>query len=198
MVTVIYAAFFRYTRKEGLKNIYLILGFLATICSILLSVAIAANAYRIYDYVWNGDRSRLTLFFEKLNQGLNGRIRILVETDGFKGAISSWKLFSDAHSDYYFDMGWVRLFYWYGIIPGVLFIMALGILMIWCFRKKNYMAGVMLFSFGVYHITEAHGISVYLARNYLFFLLGDCWYQLSLFKGKKEWYFWRWKKDAIL
>ena len=198
MVTVIYAAFFRSTRKEGLKNIYLILGFLATICSILLSVAIAANAYRIYDYVWNGDRSRLTLFFEKLNQGLNGRIRILVETDGFKGAISSWKLFSDAHSDYYFDMGWVRLFYWYGIIPGVLFIMALGILMIWCFRKKNYMAGVMLFSFGVYHITEAHGISVYLARNYLFFLLGDCWYQLSLFKGKKEWYFWRWKKDAIL
>lgn len=198
LVTVIYGALLRYTKKELLKNIYVISGYLATISSILLSVIIAANAYRIYDYVWNGDRSTLTLFFERLNQALNGRIRILVETDGFKGAISSWKLFSDTHSDYYFDMGWVRLFYWYGIIPGVVFIIALIVLMIWCFQKKDYMAGVMIFSFGIYHITEAHGISVYLARNYLFFLMGYCWYQLPFLNGEREWYFWRWKKDAIL
>ena len=198
LVTILYAGVIRYTRIEKLKKIYIIIGYLATIGSILLSVVIAVNAYRIYDYVWNGDRSPVTLFFEKLNQGLNGRIRILVETDEFKGAASSWKLFSDSHSDYYFDLGWVRLFYWYGIIPAIIFIAAIILVMVWCFKEKDYMAGVMIFSFGIYHVTEAHGISVYLARNYLFFLMGYCWYQLPFLKGGEEWYFWRWKKDAVL
>lgn len=198
-VIITYTAIFKYLKNDFLKRICMYLGCLASIGSILLSVIIAANAYQVYNYVWYNDRSFWAVFFQKLNNAINGRIRILVETDGFEGAVSSWRLFSTPTSNYLFDMGWVRLFYWYGIIPACIFIAVLILLMVCCLKKKDYMAVSLIFSFAVYNVIEAHAISVYLARNYLFFLIGYYWYQLPVLQGKREWYIWRWKtKDAIL
>lgn len=161
-----------------LQKLGAVLGFMITVFCIGISIVIAGNAYRVYDYVWDLDRTPVTMFFVKLNDSLNGRIRILVENDTFEGTIQTWSLFSRPENNRYFDMGWIRLFYWYGIIPACIFILVLLFVMIYCYKKENYLALMMAASFALYTVIEAHGISVYLARNYVFFLLGQYWWQV--------------------
>lgn len=193
MFILIFTVILKYLKKDNLKRIWMLTGYIIAAGSILVSIIIAANAYKLYNYIWNGDRSTGAALLVKLNDILNGRIRILVGTTRFEGTVSTWSLFSDPANNYYFDMGWIRLFYWYGIVPAGIFAAVLLILMIYCFKKKDYMSGVLIISFAVYHIMEAHGMSVYLARNYLLFLIGGCWYKLSFIQGKAEYYFWNWK-----
>lgn len=151
-----------------------------TLIGIIGSVVIAANAYRVYNYAWFGwddeiSSNSVTMFFVKLDRILTGRIRVLTENNEFTGTIDTWRLFSRPENDYYFDMGWIRLFYWYGIIPACIFVIALIVIMYYCYRKEYYMALVLIVSFSVYTIIEAHAISVYLARNYMLFLMGMYW-----------------------
>lgn len=166
-------------------------GFL-TIGSIGVSIVIAANAYRVYNYDWHlysGQPDLLMKLFVKLNNLLNGRIRILTETNGWEGSISSWRLFSQPETEYYFDMGWVRLFYWYGIIPACFFILAIAALLVYCYQKGHYQAIVLVAAFSVYSVIEAHAVSEYLARNYIFFLIGAYWCPVlsAAGKDKGEW-----------
>ena len=131
------------------------------------------------------------MFFVKLNDVLNGRIRILVENEGFEGTTGTWSLFSRPGNNYFFDMGWIRLFYWFGIIPGVIFLAAVFILMIYCYKKQDYMAAVMVVSVSVYSVIEAHVFSDYLARNYVFFLLGMYWSNMFGLSSPSEGYWWK-------
>lgn len=156
----------------------------ATLFSIIGSVIVAANAYRVHTYAWYSMYSwyyeeaginSVTIFFAKLDNILTGRIRVLTENDEFTGTIETWRLFSRPENNYYFDMGWIRLFYWYGIIPACVFVVALIVIMYYCYRKEHYMALILIASFSTYTIIEAHAISVYLARNYVFFLMGMYW-----------------------
>lgn len=164
-------------KAEGLKKAGAWAGGLMTVGSIIASVIIAANAYRVYNYEWDlwGDHDTVTRIFAKINNILNGRIRILTETEGWEGSIESWSLFSKPETEFYFDLGWVRLFYWYGVIPACVFIMVLFVILVYCYRQRNYQAVALIAAFSVYSIIEAHAISVYLARNYVFFLIGAYW-----------------------
>lgn len=165
-------------RPEAIKRLGAWLGGLAIAGSIVISVVFAVNAYRVYNYDWHHFEEEpdvVTMLFVKINNMLNGRIRILTETDGWEGSISSWSLFSRPDADRYFDMGWVRLFYWYGIIPASLCIIVLLSLVAYCYREKQYLAVTLIAAFSVYTVIEAHGISDYLARNYIFFLVGQYW-----------------------
>ncbi len=169
-------------RFEKLSRLGAAAGVFFTVMSVLGSVVIAGNAYRVYYYVWCGDRSPVTIFFTKLNDALNGRIRILAGTTNFEGTIPTWSLFSRPENNYYFDLGWVRLFYWYGIIPACAFIAVMLLVMLYCYSEKKYMAIMLITSFAIYTVIEAHGVSVYIARNYVLFLIGAYW--SFLLKGK--------------
>lgn len=154
----------------------------ATLIGIAGSVIIAANARRVYDYRWFQwyyddfvGIDPLTSFLLKLDNILTGRIRGIIETDTYEETIELWQLFSKPENNRYFDMGWIRLAYWYGIIPACIFVAALIVIMYYCYRKEHYMALVLIASFSIYTIVEAHAISVYLARNYVFFLMGMYW-----------------------
>lgn len=147
-----------------------------TVFSVAISIFIAGNAYRIYEYIWVGRNEKpITIFMLWLNEQLNGRIRILTGTTNFEGTVQTWRLFSRPENNYFFDMGWIRLFYWYGIIPACVFIIVMLLVLFYCYRHKHYMAIMMIASFALYTVIEAHGISVYLARNYVFFLIGMYW-----------------------
>lgn len=177
---------------EQLKRLAAWLGGISTMGSIAISVLIAANAYRVYNYDWHlyeGQPDSIMMVFVKLNRILTGRIRILTETDGWEGSVQSWRLFSGPETEYYFDMGWVRLFYWYGIIPACIFVLVLFILTIYCYRRRAYSAITLIAAFSLYTVIEAHAISQYLARNYTFFLIGMYWCQML---QKSEW-----QKDGI-
>lgn len=173
-------------RQENVKKICAHLGAAATLGSVLLSVFIAANAYRVYNYDWHRfeEHDAVTKILVRINNILNGRIRMLTGSSGWEGSISSWSLFSKSGTEYYFDMGWVRLFYWYGIIPACVFMVVLFILIIFCYRKKQYSAITLIAAFSVYTLIEAHAISQYLARNYIFFLIGMYWWRML---QKSQW-----------
>ena len=93
-------------------------------------------------------------------------------------------------NEYYFDLGWVRLFYWYGILPALLFILVLFLLIWQLYRERQYMGVVVLASLFIYTLVEAHIISVYLARDYTLFLIGARFGALlHADKGKRRYFF---------
>lgn len=171
-------------KPEFIKKTAAWAGVGAFLCSIGISVSIAINAYRVHDFVWHALCDPTTMKFVHLNDFLNGRIRILTETENWAGTIGSWSLFSKPENVHYFDMGWIRLFYWYGIIPACIFITIIFIMMIYCYQKKDYPAIALIAAFATYSIIEAHAVSEYLARNYVFFLIGMYWHQM-LYWGKE-------------
>jgi hypothetical protein len=88
------------------------------------------------------------------------------------GTLPTWTLLGVTENEYYFDMGWVRLFYWYGILPAAIYVVVLALLIWELYRKKEYMGILVLDSLFIYTLVEAHIISVYLARDYTLFLIG--------------------------
>lgn len=163
---------------KRIKKLCAWLNGVVVIGSIGASIVMAANAYRVYNHDWHCVSDPVTMLFVRLNDLLNGRIRILTETVGWEGSMNSWTLFSGPDSIYYFDMGWVRLFYWYGIIPGCVFVAVIVTLLIYFLKKEDYLSIALIAAISLYTIAEAHVISVYLARNYVFFLIGAAWCEI--------------------
>lgn len=165
------------TRKkiQIFSKLSAMIGIATTLFGIGFSVVVAGSAYRVYNYMWDIDRRPFTVLLAKLNELLNGRIRMLTGNEGCEGTIGTWSLFSRPENNYYFDMGWIRLFYWYGIIPASIFILVILGVMFYCYQKKQYLVIALIASFSVYSIIEAHAVSVYLARNYVLFLIGANW-----------------------
>ena len=134
------------------------------------SVLAAESRFAEPDYVIYQFRNPLVA---EVESHLNGRIRDLYYGSiRCEGTTATWSLFSEPGNHYYFDMGFVREFYWYGIVPGLVYVI-LNIWLIWRFYKnKDGMGLVMLVVLSVYTVVEAHLISVYIGRNYLLFLMG--------------------------
>lgn len=104
---------------------------------------------------------------------LNNRIHNLYRAnERHAGYIDTWKLFSDRLSEEYFDMGWVRLFYWYGIVPTVIICLLVIFLIYLCYRKKDSFTMVIILSLSIYTIVEATFVSVYIGRNFMLPILG--------------------------
>lgn len=188
LVTVLTIVVVFMTTRQGnilFRKVISWIGMITSLGSIGISVLVACNAYRVYNYVWYDDRSPITMFFYYLNKALNGRVRILVENDRFEGTVQTWRLFSGPENNYYFDLGWVRLFYWYGIIPGCVLVTSIAVLLLFFYKKNDYMSIALIASICLYTVIEAHVVSVFLARNYLFFLAGAAW--CEILKGPAWW-----------
>ena len=144
--------------------------------SVLLSVLSAKDAMCLWRHFMEGEYNTKIKFYIFLNKLLTGRIHALIETKNHEGVMATWHLFSSPDSQYYFDMGWVRLFYWYGVIPAILVIMVIGGLMIYFARRRKLEEAVFFSMISLYTLIEAHFVSVYIGRNYLLFIAGMyCW-----------------------
>lgn len=130
-------------------------------------------------------------WIQKLNSILTGRIASIYPFTNGGGVLENWKLFGDPTYVQYFDMGYVRLFFWYGIIPGICCIVALCLLIEQLRRKKDAMGFVLAISFCIFTVVEAHAVSVYIGRNYVLFLMGAYWCGVLGKKAVKEEYWWR-------
>jgi hypothetical protein len=130
----------------------------------------ASTVGHIPRYSWNGDYEKK---INALDELLNNRIQNLYRADErHSGSLETWKLFSDRLSDQYFDMGWVRLFYWYGIIPGILICILVIYLIYLAYKNKDIEALVLILSLSVYTVIEATFVSVYMGRNFMLLILG--------------------------
>jgi hypothetical protein len=152
-------------------------------------VVISAVAFSMYGaYVGNGEEGQ---FIYRLDKILNGRFQYAHYV--YDAHIENWKLFAQAGNEEFFDQGFIRLFYWYGIIPGILYIVA-NIYLIWqAYTNRNYPLMVIVVSYSVLSLVEAHLISVYLLRNYLLIWLGYYWYRAYPKNKANEEYIWRLK-----
>lgn len=107
----------------------------------------------------------------KLNMIITGRFNGIWVADE-NAMLWNWLPFSSRANDAYFDMGWVRLTYWYGYIPALIIAILIAVLMIQCYYRKDAAAIAWIVSVSVYTIIEAHLVSVYIGRNYLLLLAG--------------------------
>ncbi|MCR5657666.1 MAG: hypothetical protein K6G06_09415 [Butyrivibrio sp.] len=121
-------------------------------------------------------------FYKKLDKLLTGRIWSLYQdTRTHKGTLETWTLFGNEFSgNSFFDMGWVRMFYWYGIIPSCLILVLIALILYRVYKKRDYATLILFVTISVYTIIEAAFMSSYIGRNFLLpvagvYLLGSKW-----------------------
>lgn len=186
LATVCAAAAMQYCRRlREAAGVY--------VCGILAILAgVAFSVYAAYISDWYDFLPEWVLKVDRL---LTGRIVSIYAFENGGGVLENWRLFSDPDYVEYFDMGYVRLFFWYGIIPGICCV-ALVCLLVWeCRKNRDYMGFVLVMSFAVYTVVEAHAVSVYIARNYVLLLMGAYWTGMlrtgRSMEQEKEVYWWR-------
>lgn len=124
--------------------------------------------------------------FAQLDKYLTGRIQWAYQD----GGASMWSLFSVPEHMSYFDMGFIRLFYWYGIVPGIAYIAVKGAQLFYCMKKKDAASFLVITMFVLYTVFEAHAVSVYIARDYALLLMAGVWGEMFGFEGACG-YFWQ-------
>lgn len=164
------------------KKFAYICGLLVFLVCVGFSVDAAANApkvrqaeYRVtFLSSYGSGASAHVEALMNIDYKLNGRIRSLTDSENNYGSIESWKLFSaPEYMDYYFDMGWVKIFFRYGIIPALIYCTAC-LLLLWNFYKRRDAFGLVIFTaLAVYTVIEAHLVSVYIGRNFLLMIMGS-------------------------
>lgn len=155
-------------------------GLLVFAVCIGFSVDAAVCAQRVREAQWNEffylnpyDNQHIVAL-GKIDQQISGRIKSLTETQRKDGMIQTWSLFSEPENrKHYFDMGWVKLFYRYGIVPGLLYVLAQLALLWKMYRRRDACGLVVFVVMAVYTVVEAHLISVYIGRNFLMMMMGS-------------------------
>lgn len=154
-------------------------GLLVFALCIGFSVDAAVCAQRVRDAQWNEffylnprDNKHIVAL-GRIDRHINGRIVSLTDSEKNDGMIHTWSAFSEPNNmNYYFDMGWVKLFYRYGVVAGVLYVIA-QLALLWKLWRRKDACGLLLFTIlAVYTVVEAHLISVYIGRNFLLMMMG--------------------------
>lgn len=167
---------FHYWKKcKDYKVIYF-LSVSGLLLAVLLSMAGAAYGRDIPGLEW-------------LDFYLNGRMNSAFVVEDAR--IWNWTLFGKPENIEYFDEAYIRLFYWYGIIPTIAYLLANVYLIYQSYRKKDYIMLIIVVSLALYNIMEAHIISQYLMRNILFVLMGYYW-TVPFEQEKEQLYLWGW------
>lgn len=170
-----------YSKQLREKKFAYICGLLVFVICVGFSVDAAASARLVRRAEWRetylssyGHRSSAHIVaLMRIDQKINGRIIALTDSEDNNGAMESWKLFSSPNNmNYYFDMGWVKLFYRYGIILGILYCIA-SLALLWKFYKEKDAFGLVIFAvMTIYTVVEAHLFSVYIGRNFMLMMMG--------------------------
>ena len=167
VVTIVLAIIARAFPKLSEYRFPYILGTLfSMVLSVILTVAAAWKAARYYI---DGDGGN---WFWYLEEKINYRISNLYYGSEDRGGILyKWKLFAGHGSDSFFDMGWARLFYWYGIIPTVIIIMAIIAVVYVSWKKHDIWTMILVISLSIYTLVEATFVTRYLGRDF-FLIIG--------------------------
>lgn len=112
-------------------------------------------------------------FLDMMDRFLSGRItNLYYDSVNHEGMLNTWSLWAVEQNNRYFDLGIIRMFYWYGIIPAVVYFVS-QCRLIWCgFKRRDFMLLGVMVVITIYSIFEAHFISDYMGRNYILFFFG--------------------------
>ncbi|MBQ7558146.1 MAG: hypothetical protein IJT00_08795, partial [Lachnospiraceae bacterium] len=165
--------------REG-KGFYLTASVL--IAAMVLSTLLTAKygeIYNSYDPPWFEPHFESVM--KPLDRFFSGRLWMAY---GFPDSdISSFSLLSSPKNERYVDLGFYKLFYWYGYLPGAVYVMLCLGLLYTAWKRKDPALGVFVAVWCFYNFMEAHEISDYIGRNYIWLIL----YRLPwLFPGRQE------------
>ncbi|WP_029231927.1 hypothetical protein [Butyrivibrio sp. VCB2006] len=170
IITIVMALIIRYLPLLSSKKIiYIFTGLVTPAFCVAFSIWGACISY-VSRYEFKHPYYKQIEFIDEL---LNNRIHNLYRAnERHAGSIETWKLFSDKISEEYFDMGWVRLFYWYGIIPTAIICLLVIVFIYICYKRRDAWSIVLLLALSIYTVIEATFISVYIGRNIMLPIFG--------------------------
>lgn len=170
LFTFVLGLIVRYVTGIGRKKIIYVLTSLVTPVSCVAFSTWASSVGYIPRYEFGHPWYTVVTW---IDENLNNRLQnIYRDTAKHAGSLQTWKLFSDKESFEYFDMGWVRLFYWYGIIPAALIALLVIAFIYLCYRQRDAWTLILILSLSIYTVIEATFVSVYIGRNMLLPVLG--------------------------
>lgn len=164
------------TRNKNSRTLSIICS-AVSVLSIALSILGASVATRVRDSYYGYSDDLYSRFLRKLDELLTGRLAILTETTTRDGSIESWTFWPTIH-EAYFDMGIVRIFYWYGVFVSIVIFGVFLCLSIYLIRKGKTKELAFLAIISLYSVFEAHFVSIYIGRCFPIFILGGYWDKL--------------------
>ncbi len=167
---VLFSALLHYNKQLRERNWLYIAG------EVLLALGIA---FTFVGAVINPADNELLM---KIDNLMTGRIATLWDSTFHEGTLSTWFWFGSRMNESFFDLGWVRVVYWYGVIPAIIILSLTFSLLSVMREKKDAAAWIMLYLCAVYTIVEAHLISEFIGRNFL--LVVGAMYASYLISGK--------------
>ncbi len=169
-LTIIVAVIFRCFPKISQSKIVYIA---ETVFSPVLCVVTAVLAAAASDYHYNGPKWMEGSLYWRLEYKLNYRMsNLYYGAEDRGGVLSKWQLFGARTADSYFDMGWVRLFYWYGILPTVLIVVAIIAVIYICWKERDLWTLLVIFTISLYTIVEATFVTRYIGRDFFLLIAG--------------------------
>lgn len=168
LLTVIIAAIFKlWPGASEKRNVYVWGALLSTVLSVVLSVLAAWKAARVYvDKVMGWD-------FWAFEEIINYRIsNLFYGSENRDGVLYGWKLFAGHGTDSYFDIGWARLFYWYGIVPTTVIVLCVLAVVYVSWKKRDIWTLVLVISLSIYTLAEATFVTRYLGRDFFLVIAG--------------------------
>lgn len=156
MVIVLYAVL-HCCKKIAKRKLFYIGCVLVILASVVITIVLCETVYT-------------SPLVAKINEKLSLRIFGVTWTEN--AMPEEWTLFGLPENTKYFDMGIARLFYWYGWIPALLYLVMNIHLIYVAYKKQDGAMAVLVSTIMIYTIMEAHVISDYLLRNYIYVLYG--------------------------
>lgn len=105
---------------------------------------------------------------------LTGRLASLWDTTFHEGTLSTWTWMGSRLNEAFFDLGWIRVIYWYGFVPAVMVLCGAAMMLRLYRRRRDAAAWTFLMSCILYTLVEAHLVSEFLGRNPLLVMAAMC------------------------
>ena len=140
---------------------------LVAACVLAPMAAILANS--IYNGGWNPWGNKIWNFENKINYRISN---LYYGADNYMALFKNWKLFAPRGNESFFDIGWVRLYYWYGIIPTAIIIAAIIIVIYQSMKERDVWALILIASLTIYTLVEATFVTRYLGRDFFLLIAG--------------------------
>lgn len=178
---LILAFLLRFTDKQHLNRV-LLAGFILLIGTFFVFSFIVAAEIRdvkiiqMIDHMIGGRVSQLNIHSGDMQSALP--------------CISNWRLFSSHSNKNMYDMGYVQIFYYYGIVPAAGYFVFLFSAFGRAVKRKDKFGCLVLAVFSIYLFTESLYFSNYLTRDFMLMAAAGVWFGTEHLRiAEREWDF---------
>ncbi len=170
VLTLVVAVLARIFPQIGQKKVIYVAEAVFSPVFCMLTAVLAAG---FSGYMFVGEGIPISDKFWEIERLISFRMsNVYYSTPDRGGILTRWRLFAGHEAEGYFDMGWVRLFYWYGIIPTVIIAALLLLIIYVCWKKRDIWTLVLIFSASLYTIVEATFVTRYIGRDFFLLIAG--------------------------